>query len=155
MVGGDVHAVAQVETVGGEALDAGVEVELVAVEAFCFRDQPREQLFAMALGAEGGVGDEIVDVEKVAPGEILEQAKSGHRDGTAFVLEKCEAITGLHLLANAGQEIFGAEMGSQLRHDGETRADLLVGRGFLNGHGVLEEETVSLRVEPRGESRLS
>ncbi len=125
---------------GVDAVGAGVEGELGAAGFAGAGDEPVEHAIAEALGAGGGVGDEVVDVEGETGEEEIPDAVAGDAaDRAVFVgvIREAEAF-GLHA-ADAGDEIGGDEMGTELRHDGEAGGDFGVGlsEGDL-GHGVEE-----------------
>jgi hypothetical protein len=66
--------------VGSVRAETGVEVELVAAEAAGLGEAPVEEGSAGSLAAGGGEGSEVVDVEDVAPGEVMEDSEAGEGD---------------------------------------------------------------------------
>jgi hypothetical protein len=95
MMAGDIHPLPEVEAMGVEALDAGVEVELLAVVLLSMVDQPLEQLFAILFRAVICVYDEVFDVEVGAPGEVGGEVESGDGDGLGVGFEMLAAPIGL------------------------------------------------------------
>jgi hypothetical protein len=83
VVGGDDEAGVQVEPVRVRPVeaDARVKVQLVAAESLRLVAQPGEQCRGMAAPPRHGQRREVVDVERVPPGETVEDAESGDRDG--------------------------------------------------------------------------
>lgn len=57
-------------------MDAGVEVELIAPLGFRVFDEPVEESAAVAFRAVAAFGDEIIDVEKLAPRETFGDSKA-------------------------------------------------------------------------------
>src|SRR2546430_11914214 len=68
MVGADFHPAVEIEAVGGETLNAGIEGKIVAFFFPGVLDQPIEKCGAEPAGAIGVMRDQIVDVES-ATGE--------------------------------------------------------------------------------------
>lgn len=134
---GDFQALAEIETVGVDAVRAGIEGEFGAAGFAGAGDKPVEHAIAEALRADAGVGDEIVDVEREARKEQVHDAVAGDAaDGAVLVqmIREMEA-GGLHA-ANARDEIVGGEVGPELRHDGEAGGDFGVGLSEGDGgHG--------------------
>ena len=140
MKGGDLHSLAQIKAVGVDAMGAGIEGKFAATGLAGAGDEPVDHSVAEALGARGGVGDEIVDVEREAGEEEIHDAVTGDAaDGAVFVgvIREMKA-RGLHA-ADAGDELGGDEMRAELRHGGEAGGDFGVGLGEGDrGHGVEE-----------------
>src|SRR5688572_22170314 len=64
---------------GVGALGAGVELEVPAAALCGFAEQPDSHRSAVAARSDGGVGDEIVDVENATRRERFQLAKTGDR----------------------------------------------------------------------------
>src|SRR5215208_702036 len=139
VVGGDDQARVEVEAVGVGALeaDAGVEVELVAAEAGCLVGEPVEQGTAVAAATGGGVGREVVDVEVVAPGQVVALAEAGHGEGIRVALlerpDEAIALEPLHLVDLPDELLFARGLRPQGQHrlEGQPR----VGGKELADHG--------------------
>src|ERR1051325_7698952 len=78
------EAVAAIEAMRVDPLDAGVEPEELAAVALRLGDQPLQQALAVARRAMRGVGDEIVDVQSRPEREHLVVAIAGHRAHEMF-----------------------------------------------------------------------
>jgi len=130
----DVHSLSQVEAMGREALDAGVEVQLLATPLPCLVDEPVEKLLAVSVGAMRSGGHEIVDIQEPPPGEVLEEAIPGDGDRQAFVLDERQLIARFHLPTDARYEVVFCEVRSELLEDRETAQDFLVGPSVLDRH---------------------
>ncbi len=87
VVGGDPQPVPEVEPVGVLAVlaEARVEMELGAPAAARLVLQPGEQAVGQAAAAVALGGDEVVDVEVLAPGEELVDAEAGDGRGLLVV----------------------------------------------------------------------
>src|SRR5689334_10402279 len=114
---GDVQPAREIEAVGAEALDAGVEVELVAARGPGLPDEPREQFLAEALRTETIGGDEVVDVQKFSPREIFRDAIAGGGFDGFAIGEKGEREAVALLAADLRDELRFAEMRAQLDDD--------------------------------------
>src|SRR5438067_693754 len=135
MVGADFHAAIEIETVGGETLDAGIESEIVALFFLRVFDEPIEKGGAESAGAVGVMRDQIVDVEGATGEKEIENAEAGDGANGAIKLEISELISFLLLLENARGEIYRLDVGPQLAHDRGTTANLLRGSGQGNFPG--------------------
>jgi len=129
MVGADFHATIEIETVGGETLDAGIESEIVALFFLCVFDQPIEKGGAESAGAVGVMRDQIVDVEGATGEEQIENAKTGDGANGTIELEISELISFSLLLENARGKIDRLDVRPQLAHDRGAAADLFGSRG--------------------------
>ncbi len=138
---GDAEALAEVEGVGVLAVGAGVEREGVAGGGAGVVDEPMEHGFAVAEGAGGGGGDEVVDVEGFAGGEHFLGAEAGDGGDGAVVEGEEGKVVALGLLgADAFEEGGFAEVGRSSRRTGRQRrisgsvvARRTVGIGDLGG----------------------
>jgi hypothetical protein len=125
MVGADFHPAIEIEPVGGETLDAGIESEIVALFFSGVFDQPIEKGGAESAGAVGVMRDQIVDVKGATGEKEIENPETADGANGAIELEVSELISFLLLLENARSEIDRFDVGSQLAHDRGTTADLL------------------------------
>jgi hypothetical protein len=132
MVRSDIHAAIEIEAVGGKALDAGIEGEVLAALLLRVFDQPIEKRGAEAARAVGIVRNQIVDVEGAAGKQEIEDAKT--RDGTDGTIQfEIGKLVSLFLLPeDVRGEIDRFDMGAQFAHDRRTAADLLRCRGERN-----------------------
>jgi hypothetical protein len=87
LVRGGVLAVVVVEPVCVKALraDSRVQVQLAASEPSALLDQPLQQRPGMTLMPCLGCGGEVIDVQVVAPGEVVANTESSDRDGRLAV----------------------------------------------------------------------
>jgi len=75
MMGADVHAAVQIETVSRETLDTGIKGKIIA-SLFCrVLDQPVEKRRAEPARAVGLMGNEVVDVKSTAGEKEIENTK--------------------------------------------------------------------------------
>ena len=93
-----------VEAMGVFALDAGIEVELVSTLRSGELSQPGEQGCPATLRASLRECDEIVDIQVVAPGEGLVEAKARDRNRSGSLRYCCEVIPGVLLRADAAKK---------------------------------------------------
>ena len=132
MVGGNNHALPQVEAMRVEPLHAGVEMELGAAVGARAGHEPVEEKFAVSFRPLGGGGDEVVHVENFSPGKKFRDAKPGDRLHAAIFHEgKLEAAFAL-LAADAPDELRLDEMRAQLGNDRETAVDIGIRFSKLN-----------------------
>jgi hypothetical protein len=122
------------EPVGGKALYARIEVELVALVLFGIINEPLEELFAIALRSVMGIDDEIFEVEVFAPGEVGGDVEPGDGDGVPIGPESGELVAPAFLLPNLGHEAGGLQVGAQLQQHGQAFEDFGVGLG-AGDHG--------------------
>src|SRR4051812_23887595 len=107
----DAHAVREVEAVRGLAVraDARVEVELVASEALGLGLEPPEDRVGMAAHAVAAARDEVVDIERAAPREVLDEPEAGDRDGIGIVVleggDEAVALRALDLVDTAHEGV--------------------------------------------------
>ena len=89
-MGGDDQAGVQVEPVrvGAVEADARIEVQLVAAEPLRLLRQPAEQRCRVAPAPRLRQGREVVDVERVPPGEAVEGAYSATATASAWPSSK-------------------------------------------------------------------
>ena len=109
-------------TDGAEALDAAIEMNLFTAFGASVGNKPVEERFAVAARAVGFIGDEVVYVEKAAPGEILQHAEAGHGHDHPSCGERGE-LEAIGLLAACWER--DAPGGTGRQHgdeDGQTRA---------------------------------
>ena len=118
MVCGDGHAPGEIETVGIEALNAGIEVELRAAFLASALDQPLEEGLAVTLGTQSCIRHEIVHVAVEAPDEVLSEAETGDGGDVRINLYEREPVTRGLLVLNASDEIRLGDMRPKLAHDG-------------------------------------
>jgi hypothetical protein len=128
MIGDDMEAVFEVETVGGVALDAAIEVDLFAVEFPGLAREPFEEAIAEALVAVIGQRDQVVDVEVFAPFEAMEDPVAGCGEDLIVSFESDEVVAVFGLEPDTAEAFSGGEVGSQLEQDGGTAFP--VGFGF-------------------------
>lgn len=143
-MGSDIHAAIQIEAVGGEALHARIQGEVLAALLFGVFDQPIEKRGAESARAVGIVRDQIVDIEGAAGKKEIEDAKAGDRSDNPIQFEEDKLVSLFLLGENPGGEIDRLDVGTQLTHDGTTAADLFGRMGeadfpggwFRIGHGI-------------------
>lgn len=122
---GDVHLLVQVETVGDMAMDAAVEVEFIAVQAAGLGDQPVEEAAGEALPAGGFGGNQIINVERLSPGEHLGDAVACGRYDVILALDVDEAVAGrVGLAADLGEEAVEVQVRAELVHDREAAGEV-------------------------------
>ena len=85
MVAADLHPLQQVETMGGIPLDPGVQVQLIATRLLGPLDQPLQHALPETLRSNRRVGDQIVDVQVMSPGEIVRHPETRHGPHLAVV----------------------------------------------------------------------
>ena len=127
MVARDGHPVREIKPMGIKALNAGVEVELVAA---CFSrpgDDPIEEGASKTLRAAFGIGDQVVHVANPGPGQKFEEPIACERANLSSGFEIGEPIALLLLAFDALDELRFVEMGTKLRHDRKTAKDRSVG----------------------------
>jgi hypothetical protein len=105
MVGADFHAAVQVESVGCETLNAGIEGKVFTAFFPGVLDQPIEERSAEAAGTIGLVGNEVVDVEGPPGEEEIKDPKAGDGANRAIELQISEVISFFLLLEDTGGEI--------------------------------------------------
>ena len=108
----------------GEALHAGIEVQLLAAVLARVVDEPGDQPLAVAARALARERREIVDVEVAAPGEPLGAAEAGDRDGPAAPRTRSDLVAVLLLAPHARDEVGRDELRAQLVHHREAGGDL-------------------------------
>ena len=133
MEAGNAEAFAEVEGVGVVAVGAGVEGEGGAGVGAGVVDEPAEHGFAVAEGAGGGEGDEVVDIEGLAGGEHELDAKAGDGGDGAAMLKGGEVVALGLLGADAGEQVELGKVRAELDHDGEAAEDGGVGDGEVDG----------------------
>src|ERR1043166_5231633 len=121
-----------IEAVGGKAVGAGIEVELGAALGARLILHPAHQGVREAAAAMRFKADEIVDIERLVPGEPLRNAESGGAHRLTRVLDIDEPPARLRLLAAyAGEEVSRrGDVGPQLSHHRIDASDFEIGRGF-------------------------
>ena len=131
VVGGDPQALVEVEAVGLLAVraDARIEVELAAAEPACLGQQPIHQGPGMALAAKAGSGGEVVDVERVAPGQEMLGPEAGGGDRLRIPIgeggDQPVALGPLEVV-DAGHEVrLRTDLGPKLEHRLVCQAGLL------------------------------
>ena len=130
MVGSDIQALVQIETVSDEAMDAAVEVKLLAAEPARFAHQPIEKAAGVSLAAVCLGGDQVIDVERLAPGQHLDNTVTGGGHHVAGELDEREAVTGaLHLPLQLSDKSLEIELRAQLVHNWEAAPQILSGLG--------------------------
>lgn len=133
MEAGDAEAVAEVEGMGILAVGAGVEGEGFAAERASVGNQPLQHYFAVALGAGGGGGDEVIDIESLAADKHGHHAEAGDGEDGIGALKEGEPVAfGVHG-ADTYDEILRRELGAELMHYGKATVDIGVGGGEANG----------------------
>src|SRR5262249_19348643 len=126
VVRGEVQAVLQVEAVRRVALHTRVEVQLLAALPPRLRQEPVEELLAVAAEAHAGGGDEVVHVEESAPRQALADAKTGHRPDGSLLLEDGQSIAVVPLLTlDPRDELVLAQMRAQVGHQREAAEDVV------------------------------
>lgn len=130
MVGGDDQAGVQVEAVGVGSLvaDTGVEVELVAAESLGLLGEPGEQVAAMSASPRLGSRREVVDIEVVAPGEVVTDAKARDRGSARLPVvegrDEPVPLASLNLVHPADELFFASQVGAESAHGLEGKASL-------------------------------
>src|SRR5216683_5190926 len=86
----DAHPLVEIQAVGVGAVGPrpGIQVELVAVEALGLVDEPVHELACVALAPMLEPRAEVVAVQRMAPGQHMDDPESGHRDGQWVVLDE-------------------------------------------------------------------
>ena len=94
VVARDAQAGVEVEPVRVLALrpDPGVEVELAAAEPLRLGRAPLEQRPPVAAPAAVRVRREVVDVQAVAPGEVVDHPEAGHGDAAPVLEDAHEPV---------------------------------------------------------------
>ena len=129
----DVEPVLEIEAVRLEALYAGIKVELLTTLLTCPRNEPLNQLVALALPPRPRCGDQVVHIEILPPSQGFCDPKPGNRADRAASFEKSKLVAGLRLLsADPADETVLRQMRAQLRHHAEATLDLLVRGGQIN-----------------------
>ena len=135
---GDTEAFPEVEGVGIVAMGAGVEREGVAGGGAGVLDEPAEHGFAVAEGAGGGSGDEVVDVEGFAGGKHELGAEAGDGGDEVVVLERGKAVALELLGADAIEKGGFGDMRAELMEDRKAAEDIGVGGDEIYGHWSFE-----------------
>jgi hypothetical protein len=156
VMGDDVHPACEIKPVRAEAVDAGVEMELVAAPGLRQPDQPGDQLLPVALRAELFAGDEVVDVHEISPREAFGEAITGGGFDGFPIGEEGQMIAGLALSLDLRDKGVFLQVRTQLNHDGKAAADLRLSFGDGDrGHGrKLAKGTLRINAGRSGARRL-
>lgn len=109
-----------------EPLYAGIELQGLAALLTRAIRQPLEEASAVALGPFSIIRYQVVDVEDPRTGQVVDEAKTGHRPNTARLLQHSEIVAASHLPSDGGNERSLVEMRSELRHYWKATADVLI-----------------------------
>jgi hypothetical protein len=112
----DAHAVRKIKPVCGEALDAGVEVKLLATSLASVIDEPGKKGRTVAAAPARGVGDEVVDVERAPPREVLQDTKATDSRDLTAVCERREHVALCALASNSRYERILGDVRTELGH---------------------------------------
>jgi len=123
------HAHLEVKTVSVETLDARIKVELLTALLFCIGSQPIEEPGAITGGTGFFAGNQVIDIHELTASEHLTNSETGQRFHFALVFQEGQLVAGALHSFDAGEEIFGFEVCSQLQHHRKTAAYVLVGFG--------------------------
>jgi hypothetical protein len=144
-VADNLKAVVEVKAVGIVAGRSAVEVNLVTAFVFCLGNHPLQKFAGAAAFARIGIGDEVIDIEHLAPGQKFEKAESGKGFDALFFLQIGEMVAlrdlALHLI---DEGLFVEKMGAKLVHDKIAGADLCGSFRTLNGWVIGHEHAIAL-----------
>lgn len=108
--------------------DAGVQVDLTAAEADGLLPQPLEQSPGVTMAPGSRQRGQVVDVEVPAPGQVVTEPETGHRDRRAVVIGDTadETVAGrsLHLVDPGHERLLAGEPGTKFTHRQERTAGM-------------------------------
>ena len=110
MMAGDVHAVIQVEPMGGKALHAGVQVKLFAALFQRVLLQPFEQRTARASRSGSSSSDQVIYIEMSTPGQLGADDETGHGQWRLVPAGNRQLVVLLKLLPHAICKFCGGEL---------------------------------------------
>ena len=67
-------------------------------------NEPAKHLSPKTAAADRFARNQVIDIQKFAPGEVFQDAKASAADALAFILQKRQAKAGRLLSLDAGQE---------------------------------------------------
>jgi hypothetical protein len=89
--GRDVQAVFQVEAMGIVPVSRRIEMKLIATKLLGLLEQPAHQGIGMPSAPEGGSRHKIIDIDEVAPHEVVPGPEASHPSGIVpVILERSE-----------------------------------------------------------------
>lgn len=144
MMGNDVHAVLQIEAVGIESLDAGIQMQFGTALGGSVPNEPAEQLSAVASGLVSNVSDQIVHVHPLSVRQCSANPETGDRHDIPSVLQTREPVTVRMLLPDAADKLFLGQRRAQLHHDRKAAADFGIGGDQSDFHFRLGGEVLSV-----------
>lgn len=123
------HAVPQIEPVGVVPREAGIELQATATEFSAVLDEPGEERLAAAAPLGCGGGDEVIDVKKAAPNQVVDDPKAGNAAHGAGLFQVGKPVALVVLLPDAVDEGRFVKMRAQLPHHREAARDDGIFRG--------------------------
>ncbi len=123
----DVHALAEVEAMGARPVGAGVEVQFGAASLPGEVAYPGEEAVAVALGAAGLVGDQVVEVKHRSAPQVFLKPVSGQRTDLPGVFQRRQPVTPGVLPAHALRERDGGQVRAELHHHRKGGGEVGVG----------------------------
>ena len=115
------------------ALRAGVKAEGVATGFPGQCDEPLQHGLAMALRTRRRIGDQIIDVERLAARQHVLYAEPRDQNDGVFVFQKCELIPLGLLGLDASEKLLLDQQWPKLTHHRKAASDLLGCGGDLDG----------------------
>ncbi len=129
----DFKSMVEVKPVRVVARRPAIEMDLIAVCHFRLFDHPFEKFSAMAILSRIGIGDQIIDVEHLAPRQKLQKSESYNGFDLLALLHIDQVIPFGYLpLYLCNESLNFCQMRTKLTDHVEARADLFSGDCFLD-----------------------